>query len=418
MTSLLEEIEKYVTDFFITNEHERFVYHNLTHTQKVVKRAKILSVDSDLNDKEKELLFISAWFHDIGYLVVKKEHEEKSVELARKYLNGKFSDEDLQIIEDTILATRYPQHPKTKVAEYLCDSDMYHLSLENFFEISLLLRDEIKSLTKNKLSKLDYWKETLALFNDHSYHTPYGKKILAENKERNRQILIKKIEKIENKKLKNAKTPLPKESLSIDASKAEADKYRKEIFRLESKLEKLKEPSRGIETMFRVTGRNQINLSSIADNKANIMISVNVIVISVVLSTIADDLAEMPIMTFPVLLILLTCLLTIIFAVLSTRPNISTGKFTKKDIEDRKVNLMFFGNFFNVSLEEYEWGIKELMKDYDYLYETLIKDQYFLGKVLAKKYRNLRTAYTVFMYGFILSVFVFSIVLLFSGISL
>ena len=161
--------------------------------------------------------------------------------------------------------------------------------------------------------------------------------------------------------------------------------------------------------MFKITGRNQINLSSIADNKANIMISVNAIILSVIVGTFSGQIEDNPHLIFPILLILLTNVITIIFAVLSTRPNISKGKFTKKDIEEKKTNLMFFGNFYNMELKDYQWGIDKIMKDEGYLYDTMIKDQFFLGKVLGKKYHLLRITYNIFMFGLIFSVLSFAI---------
>jgi hypothetical protein len=100
-------------------------------------------------------------------------------------------------------------------------------------------------------------------------------------------------------------------------------------------------------------------------------------------------------------------LVTIVFAILSTRPNISGGRFNKEDIKQNKVNLLFFGNFYNMDLEDYEWAIGELMRNDEHLYGTMIKDQYSLGKVLAKKYKLLRIAYNVFMVGIIISVLAF-----------
>ena len=95
---------------------------------------------------------------------------------------------------------------------------------------------------------------------------------------------------------------------------------------------------------------------------------------------------------------------TIIFAVLATRPKITSLTLSREDITQRKGNLLFFGNFINMPIEDYEWGIKELMGYRDYLYNNLIRDIYYLGLVLDKKYRYLRIAYNIFMYGLIISV--------------
>jgi hypothetical protein len=60
-----------------------------------------------------------------------------------------------------------------------------------------------------------------------------------------------------------------------------------------------------------------------------------------------------------------------------------------------------------MQLPDFQWGVKEMIKDPDYLYSTMSKDIYFLGVVLAKKYRYLSICYNVFMYGLILTVLSF-----------
>jgi hypothetical protein len=98
-----------------------------------------------------------------------------------------------------------------------------------------------------------------------------------------------------------------------------------------------------------------------------------------------------------------------VFSILASRPNVSSGKFTREDIKNKRTNLLFFGNFHAMNVEDYQWGMKEMMKDADYLYSSLIKDIYYLGKVLGRKYRFLRIAYSIFMYGFALAILSFII---------
>ena len=62
-------------------------------------------------------------------------------------------------------------------------------------------------------------------------------------------------------------------------------------------------------------------------------------------------------------MLLTTLMGTIIFAVLSTRPKITSFTISREDITQRKGNLLFFGNFINMPVEDYEWGMKELMED-------------------------------------------------------
>ena len=149
-----------------------------------------------------------------------------------------------------------------------------------------------------------------------------------------------------------------------------------------------------------------------ADTKANIMISINTIILSIIVSVLFRKLEEYGQLLIPALMLVTTCLVTIILAILATRPSVASGKFTKEDISAKKTNLLFFGNFHQMELKDYEWGMKEMMKDYDYLYSSMIKDIYFLGKVLARKYRLLRWSYTVFMFGFVSSILGFIIAMM------
>ena len=96
-----------------------------------------------------------------------------------------------------------------------------------------------------------------------------------------------------------------------------------------------------------------------------------------------------------------------IFSILSTRPSIPPGIFSPEDIEKKTVNLLFFGNFYRMSLNDYSDGMVKMMDDKDFLYGSLIRDNYSQGVVLGKKYRLLRVSYNIFMFGLIISVVAF-----------
>ena len=92
-----------------------------------------------------------------------------------------------------------------------------------------------------------------------------------------------------------------------------------------------------------------------------------------------------------------------------TKPKTTHGKLSRKEVEERKGNLVFFGNFHKMSLEDYEWGMGELMQDRDFLYKSLTRDLYFLGKVLNRKYNLLRYSYYTFVVGLVISIAMFVI---------
>ena len=228
-------------------------------------------------------------------------------------------------------------------------------------------------------------------FSDHEYFTAYAKEVFQPVKEQN-MASIKEAKKKNKKQSKYVKD------------------LEKKVQKLESKLEG--RPDRGIETMFRTTSKNHLELSALADNKANIMISVNTIILTVVVSVLIRRLYEYPNLVVPTIMLVVVCLTTIVLAILATRPNVTRGKFTDEDVMAKKTNLLFFGNFHKMDLKHYEWGMTEMMKDGEYLYGSLIKDIYFLGVVLGKKYRLLCICYTTFMIGFVLAIIAFVIAIM------
>jgi len=142
------------------------------------------------------------------------------------------------------------------------------------------------------------------------------------------------------------------------------------------------------------------------------MLSINAIIISIIVSTLVPQFDVNSKLIAPTLIMLCVCLGAMVFAILSTRPKITQGKFTREDIQQRKSNLLFFGNFYNMKLPDFEWGMMEMIKDKDFLYSSMTRDIYFLGVVLAKKYKYLRYCYSIFMYGLIVAVVAFAIAFL------
>jgi len=179
-------------------------------------------------------------------------------------------------------------------------------------------------------------------------------------------------------------------------------KSKKEIANLQKSTE------RGVQTMFRLTSHNHLQLSAMSDNKSHIMISVNSIIISIIISVLFGKLAYYSEYIIPACILLGVCLGSMTFSILATRPSVNKGRFTEEDIRNKKTNLLFFGNFHRMELEDYQRAMNVMMKDGEYLYNSIVKDIYFLGIVLAKKYRYLRISYTIFMWGLIIAVIAFA----------
>lgn len=392
ITSLVEQSSQYA-EKLLSELPTNFSYHNLNHTKEVVAAIDVIAKQEELNENDTALLKIAAWFHDVGHNANEHDHEAESVKImSAKLSEWGVQDSKIDAIDRIIMSTQIPQIPSDTLSKIICDADLYHLSTDSFVEKSEALRTELNSLCEEQMSEKDWNLKTIEFMANHEYHTSFGKTFLEPGKQEN---------------LRKLKKGLKKE-------KKASKKYKATIAKLEAKLvqAKIQKPDRGIETMFRVTSKNHLQLSAMADNKANIMISINSIILSVLVSVLFRKFGEYPQLILPALLLTTVCLVTIVFAVLATRPNISSGKFTRDEIREKKTNLLFFGNFHGMELDNYMWGMKEMMKDADFLYGSLIKDIYFLGTVLGKKYRMLRKSYNVFMYGFILSILSFVIALI------
>jgi predicted metal-dependent HD superfamily phosphohydrolase len=391
METLIAEVEKYVVDFITHNVDKAFVYHNVTHTKSVVDNAKEIIEGSNIEEKQAQLLVLAAWFHDTGYSEGVENHEEKSVEIATDFLRKhEVSEEDIKAIGDLIMVTKMGNKPSNLLEQIICDADCGHIGSKNFESLTELLRKEIELTQGESISEAAWLQENIHFLSEkHKFHTPYATKNWQKRKGKNLASLLKSQNKIS------------REVTKLKQKKAE----------LKFKKEKIELPERGIETMFRVALRNHITLSDIADTKANILLSVNAIIISMVLSNLVSKLDNPTndYLIVPTIIFTIFTVVSMVLSILATRPNVTQGKFNKEDVANKKVNLLFFGNFHKMKLDEFEWAMGEMMQDRDYLYGSLTKDLYFLGLVLNRKYSLLRTTYTVFMIGIVVSVLSFVI---------
>ena len=389
---ILKISEDYVKNLLKDRLSSAYTYHNLNHTIQVVDQIKILAKEENIGPEDTENLLLAGWFHDLGYITDCDNHEAEGKKAIEDFLRkNDFNEERIRKIGDLILATDKFYTPRNQLEEVIKDADMSHLASTDYAKISEDLRVEIREIHQQKFSKLKWAELNLGFFAKHQFYTKFAKENWLAQKEINAEKIVSQIKNLKEEK---------KEKSSVESDKILLNK---------KKLEKMNTPERGIETMFRVTLNNHTTLSQIADSKANILLSVNAIIISVALSTIIPklDAPSNAHLIIPTFVLIIFSVASIILAIMSTRPKVSSGTFTRKEIEEKKVNLLFFGNFYKMPMEEYLWAMKEMMGDRQYLYDTMVKDLYYLGIVLNRKYKLLRMTYTVFMIGIVASVVAF-----------
>lgn len=382
--NILHKAKDYVEILFKDKLSSVYFYHNFIHTTYTVNKAEEIMRNTPVSKEDQEKVLLALWFHDTGYVECAQNHEEKGVAILTDFLKQEnYPESFIEDVSQLILATKITYEPRNLLEKIVKDADCSHFASHDYNDISDALRKEWE-LTNVRCFSNDEWNAgNLEMLKEkHHYYTDYARENWEPLKKKNIKKIEKKLEKEEDKKENSDNKKEPKEPKS----------------------------DRSVDTLFRVTLNNHTRLSDIADSKANILLSVNAIIISVCLSVLVPklDTPKNAHLIIPSFVLLTSSVLTIIFAILSTKPNVTKTNFTAQDIADRKVNLLFFGNFHQMLFNDYHDAMKDLIKDRDYIYDSMVKDLYFLGKVLDRKYKLLSVTYKIFMAGIIISVLSFA----------
>ncbi len=387
-TDIITAAEDYVRHLFEEKiPSNAYTYHNWVHTCQVRDEAILLARQAGIKSEDLELLNLASLFHDVGFSVAYTGHEDHGIRIAKDYLQSiDYPKEKVHIIEALINATRVDVKPKTQLEALLKDADTSSLGRPHFQIYTNNLRKELNGLQNAVLTKRDWAVANLRFLDEHAYFSDVAKERYGQTK-------------IENKRL------LGEELVLLEAKMEE-----KRLGAAENAEVNTIGTSKSAQTMFKTALRNHIDLSAIADNKANIMLSVNALIITFALPLLGKEIAANRTLLFPTILLLSVCVVSMIFATLATRPIPMKGYSTMESILAKKSNLFFFGNYYRMSFEEYEQGMNATVADDTILDTTIMRDLFFLGRTLGFKYAHLRKCYTIFMYGIIVTVIAFVVV--------
>ena len=415
-TLLSGKTQQYISRYFEKTISRQLPYHNKTHTENVVAAVTKIGNHYQLNEHDFFVVIAAAWFHDMGYYLGEANgHEQAGANMAAGFLkdNG-VDDATIEQVKACIMATQMPQRPNNLLEQIVCDGDLFHLGTDNFVNLNKQMRKEAESSKDRDITKKSWRQGTILLLQTHHFHTDYGRLLLDQKKQENLEKLLNKQKENGEPESKKASTPAdayvittPVQALPGIAARGDG--------KVQAKQKKAEKPTRGIETMFRVASANHQRLSDMADSKANIMISVNSIILSVVLGLMARRLETNSNLLIPTLLLLSGSVAAVVFSVLATRPKIPGGSFSPDQLERKSVNLLFFGNFYKMDFEHYYEGMQQVMNDGEFLYASLIRDIHSQGIVLGHKYKLLRISYTIFMFTLIIAVLAFGIAIIFFG---
>jgi predicted metal-dependent HD superfamily phosphohydrolase len=389
----LEAVGPYVKDYFFQHLAPFYLYHNFAHVEAIAGEAEKLIKDTNasLSDTDQAAILLAAWFLDTGFARDGKKPYTASADLAEEWMQQQSYDPALIIrVKGLIQSVESEQALSNDLASNLLhDARCSWLGRKRFLRRSELLRLEIEHTTKEKKDPAVWAEQMEQLLVSTNFLSRAGQ------------------ERYEERRIKNVKD-----------QRSEILKERRAAVKRNSG----KDYGRGIDTLFRTSFRNHINLSRIADGKANMMISINTIILSILLAvsgagfSIFEELFfANPAFILPIIILLLSSLVAVIFAVFSARPKVTEYTIKKQQLKiSEEASLLYFGNFLKLEKADFIKYLDGMKENQSGLYDDLAKDLYDLGQVLHKKYLLLTISYNTFVGGLILSVLTFLVVYLMS----
>ncbi len=174
-------------------EHElapALTYHSLFHTRDDVMPAVArFAAMEGVGAEDTRILCTAAAFHDIGFVERYANHEIVGIRIAAEALPGfGFTQEQIQVVLDIILATRLPQTPFTLLEQIMADSDLDVFGRDDFFKRNNDLRSELGA-NGYPTSEAEWWANQLKFLTEHTYFTPAARALRGPQKQQHMQEL-------------------------------------------------------------------------------------------------------------------------------------------------------------------------------------------------------------------------------------
>jgi len=406
----IKQAEKYATKIILDEFSDKLVRHNMAFQRRIIKGIKEIGAAEGITPEELDCVLIAGWLSQLGFKDLEKLLAENTEEdffincykctesIAQTFLEEiDYPISDRQVVLKILDDSKPFSTADTKLSNVLVDAITIDWGKSKSNKRIKEQYEELLLTNSTELGTNNFLIRSIKFLKEHNYRTNYAK----ENLRPKKQALILKLEK-ESKGFTRSENSVMTKELGITDD--ELKKLKKSLVSVKGRDE------RGIQTMFRTTSRNHYTMIQMVDRKANIMISVNAIILSLILSRAIGIIDTFCIHNSPLLLMLLSSIISIIFAIIAIIPTTTHGSFSEQEVRNKEGNLLFFGNYHKMKFREYEWGMLQMLNDSNYLYSSLIRDQFFLGLKLQRKHWHIRISLAVFLIGFVTAVIAFVIV--------
>jgi Family of unknown function (DUF5706) len=387
ITSFHQQAASYLLKYYEDSSEDGVLF-----TYRFLEQFAVEAIDiarhADLEGMDLENAIVATWFRYAGVRDIGSGQTEEMKKLLEEYfiLVGYPMNDKAVVREaiDTVVGNKYADTP---VKQVVSDAVNSQLGSPDFLENVILIRKELDDEKSGKRSELYYLEYFLSLFIRERYYSTYASEKYARIRQRNFEYVQKRI--------KDIKDDIHKEKKSKNKQELPAFLTNKET-----------------EDLFKLAFRNYNHLISVADSKASLLIKVNSVIISVMIAFVLGKIGKSLFILWPTIILLVVCLLTILMAILASRPQ------SNSFLEDRKSHSFqrfFFGSFdmvdpsfLQIKWEEYYQQLTDLFTNSkETVYLEIYKESFNVRKVLSRKFNYLARAYWIFLFGLLVSVISF-----------
>lgn len=190
---IFDTLYNHIIDRLAKDLPDHLVYHDVLHTQYVIKKSIFLAEKEGVSGRDLTLLKIAALYHDTGFLISARDHERLSCELVSQDLrSSEFNEEDMARIHGMIMATKIPQQPQNLLENILADADLEYLGTDHFEPVSEKLYLELLH-TNPGFTREEWDRLQIKFISAHQYHTDYCKQHKEHIKQANLELVKKRL---------------------------------------------------------------------------------------------------------------------------------------------------------------------------------------------------------------------------------
>lgn len=370
---LVQSASHYVESLFTTSNRAALPFHNFKLASAVAQEVHELGLSENLMVEQREVVLLAAWFLYAGW---SQGLTSQAPQMSEQHVIKFFKLQAVApAIQDDVLSLVRQVHtggePQGLAEAILRDATNAIWARKKHRKHCKHLRQELEDGGAQRFSDSEWANYLIGLMSTTRFFTASGRRIYTEKLETHLRDVTAELK------------------LQIEK---------------ESDLKANRTLERGIDTFFRTQSRYFFNLVALADRKSQMIIGVNSISLSILISTVHDLMRGQQNLWVPVICFVVANMVSMIFAVLAIAPNTPRRRQIKReDVLHRHGQLMSQVLFSDIDYDNFKLGVKQMMSDEAYLYDTMIRNMFDTGRVLLRKFQYLKYAYRTFIAGLTVS---------------